>query len=356
MNIESSIKPIPADAAITLWNRLTHIHPGELTHAHNPDLFAFYRQYLKCCTWYIILYQHEQPIGLLPLTKTRNRFFSQPHQSYGGIHWLISAPADDQDTLKRILSWQVQTKPASGFWSVKIEQLPVQLDQQLHIELRSLHPVLNYTDRQKSTYWLKLFPGEKDQMEALKPNLRRKIRAAKRKGVTFRVGKEELLPDFMDVYGRNMHRLGSPAHGKDFFKSLLTSAQNERAVLAVAYYQGKAIGGGCWLSYNGFYENTHFATLGNYNHLYTSFGLHWEMICYAQGRGGHTYSFGRSTTGSTVEKFKTQWPVDVYPLYFNSTRPIKHTLTSKTWLSKIWKHLPSFLVNAIGPSIAKRIY
>jgi len=198
--------------------------------------------------------------------------------------------------------------------------------------------------------------SEQEQLAQFTPNLRRKIRAASRKGVRVKLGREELLNHLIPIYQKNMHRLGSPALGKQFFAHMIKACKKEEATIAIAYFEGKPIGGGLWLSYAGFCENSIFATLAKHNHLYTTYALHWAMIQHAQGRGDHTYSFGRSTTNSTVANYKTQWPVQIHPLFHNSTHPIKNTHRTRNLLTTIWKHLPPFLVNILGPHIAKRIF
>jgi len=297
----------------------------------------------------------------LPLVRRGKNYFSLPHFSYGGIHWLNQIHPSRESLMTFVTNLLHQTKSPSGFYRVDLAENILSSDQSNvsytpRIQIRTTTPVFKLTTPTKAVYWMTLKKDPRQKIAAFSSNLRRKIKASGRKGVEVTIGGVELLNDFMPIYRQNLHRLGSPALGLDFFSALLKSCKKEEATLAIAYHQGQPIGGGLWLSYRGFRENTHFATLPKHNHLYTSYALHWAMIQHAQGRGDHTYSFGRSTIGSTVEKFKTQWPVEVHPLYYNSTCPIVNRITSKTWLSKIWKYLPSFLVNAIGPSIAKRIY
>ena len=361
MNKKNIFCPIPIEEAIPFWNHLASTNSVNPTHAHNPSLFTFYSKYLHDRVFYLFLYAQDQVVGLMPLAYHNKQLFSMPHLSYGGICWLNESHPDDESVLHKVSLLLDQTASPAGFYRVHLEEAHLitensQAEIFPQIQVRSTMPVLKHTEQKKAVYWMTVENDPRQQMEAFSSNLRRKIKASGRKGVEVTLGGVELLKDFMPIYRQNLHRLGSPALGFDFFQHLFQACKKEEAILVIAYHQGQPIGGGLWLSYSGFCENTHFATLPKHNHLYTSYALHWAMIQHAQGRGEHTYSFGRSTIGSTVEKFKTQWPVEVHPLYYNSTYPIVNRITSKTWLSKIWKHLPSFLVNAIGPSIAKRIY
>ena len=396
MNTKPQYTAIPPEEAIPLWNQLASINPTNLTHAHNPSLFTFYTQYLKLSAYYFILYAHGQPIALLPLTSQRpkanrqpptansqqptansqqptansqqptansqqptansQQLFSLPHLSYGGIHWLSKPSFNVSEIYCTILEQIKKSTLAPGFYQVHLNK-PLRTRPSLaKLNFRSLHQELPYTVSNKSTYWLKLHKTESEQLAQFTSNLRRKIRAASRKEVTVILGREELLSEFIPIYQRNMHRLGSPALAKAFFKHMIQACKKEEATIAIAYFEGKPIGGGLWLSYAGFCENSVFATLAKHNHLYTSYALHWAMIQHAQGRGDHTYSFGRSTTNSTVAHYKTQWPVQILPLYHNSTHPIKKNHHTRNLLTLIWKYLPPFLVNTLGPHIAKRIY
>jgi hypothetical protein len=65
---------------------------------------------------------------------------------------------------------------------------------------------------------------------------------------------------------------------------------------------------------------------------------------------------GRSTVGSGVHAYKSQWPVIEKKVFFNKTYPSEISLKDQKWATKIWKVLPGFFVDAIGPGIAKRIY
>ena len=108
--------------------------------------------------------------------------------------------------------------------------------------------------------------------------------------------------------------------------------------------------------YDGYYENTWFSTLSKYNNLYTSYILHAEMIKSAILKKANIYSLGRSTKGSGVHQYKLQWPVEDKDLFFSRTFKEGFSLKDQRWLSAIWKHLPGFFVDAIGPFFAKRMY
>ena len=128
------------------------------------------------------------------------------------------------------------------------------------------------------------------------------------------------------------------------------------AQLFVAYLEDKPVGGAFVMWYDGYYENTWFSTLRQYNHLYTSYLLHWEMINHATHMDAKVYSMGRSTIGSGVHRYKSQWPAVEKEVYFNHSTAPSFQLKDQKWISAIWRRIPGFVADRLGPSVAERIY
>jgi hypothetical protein len=152
-----------------------------------------------------------------------------------------------------------------------------------------------------------------------------------------------------------MHKLGSPALGKNFFRAFM-KIPGANASIFIAWYYNQPVGAAFCLEYSGFLENVWFSTLSKYNNLYVAYLLHWKMIENAIQQKQSVYSFGRSTTGSGVHEFKKQWQADEKPLYFSKNIEDKFNLKGQKWLTKIWKVIPAAAVNQLGPFVAKRIY
>jgi hypothetical protein len=208
----------------------------------------------------------------------------------------------------------------------------------------------------KVTTLLPLKPGAEAQFQQLNSNLRRKIRKSESNGIRITTGKSELLHDFYEIYSRNMHRLGSPALPERWFRNLLTDYRGGEAGIWIALFDEKPVGAAFILEYQGFYEACWFSTLHNYNRQYTSYGLYWEMIRFAVEQKGRYFSFGRSTTGSGVHKFKQQWGGEDLPLYWNYSHPQKRNVRKLSFLPKLWKLLPYRLAKLIDPLVSGRFY
>ena len=153
-----------------------------------------------------------------------------------------------------------------------------------------------------------------------------------------------------------MLRLGSPSLSKKFFLNLIEYYKFGEVKVFLVYKNQEIIGGAIALSYNDFMEDCWLSTSSKYNHLYTSVLLYWEMIKDAIENNKKIFSFGRSTKGSSLLKFKGQWNPVEKQLYFSYSEKQKISLKKMTFLTKLWKLLPLRAANIIGPKIADKLY
>ena len=340
--------------ATTQWNTLALEVSPRATIAFHPGLFHFYTPFLS--PYYFILYANGKPAGLFPVVKTGHSFVSVPHFSGGGILWLkeTKTQLEEKDIILWIIEKLKRENLSPGFYQINVPEDKGIQEKHTRLEIRDHHPLFGEKETDKAACLIHLKTDENEQFKQFDSNLRRKINKASRNGIKVRKGRMELLNDFSKVYNRNMHRIGSPTLGKSFFQALLDSIPE--TILLVAYLNGKPIGGSFVMWYDDYAENTWFSTLEKYNRLYTSYLLHWETIRWAIDKGIRIYSMGRSTIGSGTHNYKLQWPVEVQPLYFNRNFKSKISLKDQKWATKIWKVLPGFFVDALGPVVARRIY
>jgi lipid II:glycine glycyltransferase (peptidoglycan interpeptide bridge formation enzyme) len=223
-------------------------------------------------------------------------------------------------------------------------------------EWRLFEKASEFVFTSKVTTLLPLFPDSEEQYRRFDSNVKRKIRKCALNGIIVNSGKVELLHHFYEIYSRNMHRLGSPALPERWFRHLLTDYRDGEAGIWIASFDEKPVGAAFMLEYQGFYEACWVSTLNEYNRLYTSYGLYWEMIRFAVEQEGRNFSFGRSSTGSGVHRFKKQWGGEDLTLYWNYSHPQKRNVRKLTFLPKLWKLLPYRLAKIIGPLIAGKFY
>src|SRR5262249_52375914 len=106
-----------------------------------------------------------------------------------------------------------------------------------HLELRHEgrveHPALNGVMTEKVHMRLALpdFPGP--LWEGIGSKVRNQIRKAEKGGVTASWGGIELLPEFYDVFSKNMRDLGTPVYGQRLFRAILTAYVGEAELCIV---------------------------------------------------------------------------------------------------------------------------
>jgi len=319
---------------LDIWNEIISNSPDFYTIAHNPSLIDFINNTLgwKGDSFFILkkkeiigVYQHSYP--------SDNMSVSIPHFSYGGI-----IRKDEKYTKSDIFKNIKYCLPKS-------------------FEIREFEPYTNYFNDDKVATYLKLQPTIDKQLAVLKYNHRRKIKKAYKNNLEVIISNNlASMQLFYDVYSRNMLRLGSPPLSKTFFYNLLKDYKFGEIKIFLVKLDNKVVGGAVMLSYHNFAEDCWLSTLSNYNHLYSSVLLYWEMIKYSIEKEKRYFSFGRSTKDSSLLHFKKQWQPIERKLYFSYSDPQKINFKKMKFLTKFWKLLPLKVANFLGPKIADRLY
>ncbi|HEX4693935.1 FemAB family XrtA/PEP-CTERM system-associated protein [Sphingomonas sp.] len=88
--------------------------------------------------------------------------------------------------------------------------------------------------------------------------------------------------------------------------------------------------------------------------------LYYELMCHARRRACTRYDFGRSKAGTGVAAFKKNWGFEGVPLRYakrvaDGAAPRETNPMSPKYRLQValWKKLPLWLANAVGPVIAK---
>lgn len=328
------LQKIKIESDINLWDQIITNSPDFFTISHNPSLINFLKQHMS---WngdqFFIMYK-EEIIGVYQHSLVNSdSSVSMPHFSYGGI-------IRKDNTFKKI---QIYNK-IKNF-------LPKQ-----H-EIRDFEPYTNYTDTDKVAAYLELKTTSEEQLATFKYNHRRKIKKAYKNGLEVFISNNiKDMQSFYKVYCKNMLRLGSPVLSEMFFLNLLKTYKYGEIQVFLVKYNDKIIGGAVVLEYNQFVEDCWLSTLSEYNNLYTSVLLYWEMIKDSIKKERKYFSFGRSSQNSSLLNFKRQWQPIERKLYFSYSYEKKTGLKQMKFLTKIWKLLPLKIANFIGPKIADKLY
>ena len=231
-----------------------------------------------------------------------------------------------------------------------------------HLELRNVAP--RHADWPTQdlyvTFRREIDPSEEANMLAIP----RKQRAMVRKGI-----KNGLVSDldtdvdrFFALYADNVHRHGTPAMPKRYFKALMQEFGADCEVLTVTGANGQALS-----SVMSFYFRDE--VLPYYagddelarDQAANDF-KYWELMRRACARGLKVFDYGRSKQGTGSYSFKKNWGFVPTPLHYeyclykrdaipqNNPSNAKYKLMIETW-----RRMPIGLANWLGPFIVRNL-
>ena len=359
----SQIQKISSTQALILWNNFTTELLSIIPFSFNPSLFFFFEKHFGWKPYYLILTKNNKPCGILPLVNTGKVWASLPHFSYGGL--LLKENYNKEitsDIIVKLIQKISTNKLNPGFYNCNINNKLSNNNNSIKTFIRTLESNNDneYKVTNKVTSIIKL-PRNNDALtKMLNSNLKRKISKAKRSEIVIRSGGLELLDDFYRIYSRNIFKLGSLNYGKKFIIDLFSTYEYGIIKIFVAYLNNLPIGSSLLAGYGGFYENMFFATAPESRKLYVSDLLHHEMINYSiennnpsKNKTNGVYSFGRSTQGSGVHKYKGHWPIVDYPIFtYSNISDIKN----QNWMLNVWGKLPYTISSPLGAKLIKHIY
>lgn len=205
-----------------------------------------------------------------------------------------------------------------------------------------------------STFSLQLEGGpENTWNRKLNDKVRNQIRKAQKSNLEVRSGGIDLLPEFYEVYRKNMHFLGSPAHDLKFFRELMTHFPECSVMLT--FFQNRPIAGLFLVRRGHAMMNPWAGSVKEFRALCANNLMYWQAIIKAQKLGCTTFEFGRSLRDSTQAKFKKQWGCDEIKIFhgvINIQRRRPKQLNPKApsvrLLTEIWSRLPYLATDALG--------
>jgi serine/alanine adding enzyme len=300
-------------------------------------------------TYYLLAEGEDGKIGgILPLVHLRSILFgnfmvSVPYFNYGG---LCSDRAEIQQELLR-------------------EAIRIAEDAKSeHIELRHSYKFDNGLPEKTSKVSMILeLPDRADNLwNAFSSKLRSQIRRPEKEGMHARVGKEEELNSFYQVFSTNMRDLGTPVYPKKFFRNILTSFQETSWICSVYTKDDLPVASGFLVAFKDRLEIPWASSLKEYNRFGPNMLLYWSVLKFACEKGYRSFDFGRSTPGEGTFRFKEQWgskPLQLYWHYWlknGGSLPELNPHNPKYRLViRVWQKLPVALTRFLGPMIVKNL-
>ena len=194
-------------------------------------------------------------------------------------------------------------------------------------------------------------------------NIPRKQRAMVRKGIKNELVSEidENIDRFFSVFAENVHRHGTPALPKRYFKLLKSVFGPDCEVLSVTK-NGQVVSSVLTFYFRDevlpYYAGDTLAA----RDLAANDFKYWELMRRSCERGIKIFDYGRSKRGTGPFDFKRNWGFEPQPLHYEyqlhraKSVPEHNPLNPKYQLFiKAWQHLPLAVANFIGPHIVKNL-
>jgi FemAB-related protein (PEP-CTERM system-associated) len=283
-------------------------------------------------------------VGILPVVQIKSKLFgnyciSMPFFNYGGV--LVDSVSVADRLLAEAKRWAVGQQ--AGYVEYRYSGKP---------------PADLPSRSDKVSFYLSLPETAKALRQQFKSKLRSQIKKAESYSHDVRHGGEALLGDFYRVFSENMRDLGTPVYSKDFFHQL-AEALGDRMSVCVVYYDNKPAAAAVLIGHKKRLEIPWASTLRRHNPKSVNMLLYWYVLSWAIEQGYSCFDFGRCSPDAGTYKFKAQWGATALPLTWDyhligGSMPELNTQNKKfSVLIAMWKKLPLWVANLVGPHIVK---
>jgi len=329
------------------WNAYLQ-ERGVVALSRHPVWLSILQDGLGHTPYCLEAFDGDQTRGLLPLAFMRSWLFGR---------FLVSLPflntsgvtADDESIARLLIGEAVQLA----------DSLNVK-----YLELRHERPVSHpaFTDKVNGKVHMRLsLPRTPGQLwDGFDSRVRNQVRKAQKNSLTSAWGGEELLPEFYDIFSRNMRDLGTPVYPQGLFRAVLRHLPGSTEICVVRQ-ERKAIAAGLLLHGRGVTEVPSASSLRRYNSTNANMLLYWNLLQRSIERGQGVFDFGRSSPESGACKFKKQWGCEPTPAnwqYYRRAGGVEDMRPDNPRYRRfigLWRRLPVWLTRLLGPRIVRGI-
>lgn len=172
---------------------------------------------------------------------------------------------------------------------------------------------------------------------------------------------EKDVERFFRVYTESVRNLGTPVFAIDYFRYLLETFQSCSEILTVSY-RGEPLSS----VFSFYFRDEVLPYYGGGTRRARQFGandlMYWELMRRSVYRGYRIFDFGRSKRGTGAFYYKKNWGFMPSSLYYEYYLPYNGNIPSVNPLNPkyrpfiaLWRHLPLWLANRIGPMVARNL-
>jgi len=291
---------------------------------------------------YLVAKDGKEIHGILPAFIIKHPLFgkkiiSLPFFTYGGII------GQNQKAYRLLIEYLKQYLKENRYDYFEMRSLT---------EDKTLKAELN-----KVTFLIDLRVGANNIWQRMDKKLRNQIRKAKRSNFQFGIGNEH-LSDFYELYQKTMKRVGTPVHSFNFFQKVVEQFP-EAVNIFIARFESKIISALFFFNFKDTAINLWGASDEKFWKLNPNNFLYWEAIKYFLDKGFQYLDFGSTGRYSPTWHFKQQWggiEKQIFYQYYYYKNKISPSFREKYGkFSSVWKILPNFITNKIGPKIRKYV-
>ncbi len=305
-------------------------------------------------TEYLMAESSNNIVGVLPLAVIKPPFF---------LPSLVSLPycdaagplAENEKIQEKLLQAAVHIKD----FSKKANQ-----------NIRGIDPFASILPasivHEKKVRMLMTLPKSSEELwKLLKSKVRSQVRKAKKNGLVARMGKEELVDDFYDIFCKNMRDLGSIPHSFSWFRCLIRFMSDHARICVIYTKELIPAAAGLIICHPNVVSIPWASSLRKYNRTNANMLLYWKFLEFSADNQFPVFDFGRSTREEGTFRFKQQWGAIPAPLYwadFQGSRLIPRPFSgqetrgkSRYLAEQILSRLPIGVSKIIGTTARKYI-
>lgn len=231
-----------------------------------------------------------------------------------------------------------------------------------HLEFRNVNP--RHADWPTQdlyvTFRKEIFANEEANMLAIPRKQRAMVRKGIKNGLLSQI--DTNVDRFFDVYADNVHRHGTPAMPKRYFKALLAEFGSDCDVLTVTGPDGRLLSSVLSFYFRDEVLPYYAGDDESARDLAANDFKYWELMRRSCARGLKVFDYGRSKHGTGSFAFKKNWGFEPTPLHYeyclykrdgipqNNPSNAKYKLLIETW-----RRMPIGLANFLGPFIVRNL-
>jgi FemAB-related protein (PEP-CTERM system-associated) len=292
---------------------------------------------------YLLAERGGRVVGVLPLAEVKSRMFghalvSLPFCVYGG-------PASDDVDAERALIEEAR-------------KLAQTLDVD-HLELRNRtakRPDWPHQDLYM-TFRKEILPDVEENMLAIPRKQRAMVIKHGLRGVI-----DDTVDRFFVLYADNAHRHGTPPFSRRYFARLREVFGDSCETLTVVDPKGEAVSSVLTFFFRDEVLPYYAGDSVRARDLAANDFKYWDLLRRACERGLRVFDFGRSKQGTGSYDFKRNWGFVPTPLVYEydlrkgAAIPQNNPLNPRyQGLIALWKRMPRFAANALGPHIVRNL-